>query len=497
MQKRYIAFIMAAILTLLALTSCSANQSNTGESDTAPTETTQPKQTDDTSFKISYTQADSLDPFKAKTQNNQVLSSLVFEGLFDIDERYEISSDIATGYAYTNSKTLRVDINPELTFSDGSSIDAQDVEYSIEAAMKSPAYKSALTCFSYVESKGNSIYIYLKYANPYAVNLLTFPIASVDNDKAGYPVGSGRYSYKSENGETVLKANVSDSFDPYITTIRLVNIAAADSIDNAVNIGNISFAFRDMSTDTAKRISCAKKAVNMNNMVYIGINTYTGVTADEKIRQAISLAVDRQTIADSAYSGYASAATSVFNPYFKAAEGVELFSKTADTTTAKQGVMQSGYNDKQLTLTILVSKNENKLAAATLIKNQLEAAGFNIKIDSVNDKEFTRRVKNVQFDLYIGEVKLGDDMSLYPFFSKGGGVRYGINKKLRTGSLYTKYLNGDEELGKFVLSFNEEMPFIPLIYKKGMICYTKAMNGDMQGYYNNYFSNIESWNFIS
>ena len=40
------------------------------------------------------------------------------------------------------------------------------------------------------------------------------------------------------------------------------------------------------------------------------------------------------------------------------------------------------------------------------------------------------------------------------------------------------------------------MPYIPLIYKKGMICYSKAMNGDMQGYYGNYFSNIDSWNFI-
>ncbi|MCH5316031.1 MAG: ABC transporter substrate-binding protein [Eubacterium sp.] len=497
MQKKYIAFIMSLIMLFLALTSCSANQASKGEDNTTPIETTQPKQTDDTNFKLSYTQSDSLDPFKAQTQSNQVLSSLVFEGLFDIDERYEITTDIATGYAYTDSKTLRVDINPQLTFSDGSSIDTDDVEFSIKAAMKSPAYKSALTCFSGVESKGNSVYIYLKYANPYAVNLLTFPISSINDDEDGYPIGSGRYSYKTENGETVLKANVSEDFDPYITTIKLINIAAADSIDNAVNIGNISFAFRDMSTDTAKRISCAKKAVNINNMVYIGINTYAGATADEKIRQAISLAVDRQTIADSAYSGYASFASSVFNPYFKATESVELFSKNSDTATAKQALIQSGYTNKELTLTILVSKNENKLAAATLIKNQLEAAGFNIKIDSVADKEFKRRVKNVEFDLYIGEVKLGDDMCLYPFFSKDGGVRYGINKKLKTPSLYTSYLNGDEELGKFILSFNEEMPFIPLIYKKGMICYSKAMNGDMQGYYNNFFTNIDSWNFIS
>ncbi len=28
-----------------------------------------------------------------------------------------------------------------------------------------------------------------------------------------------------------------------------------------------------------------------------------------------------------------------------------------------------------------------------------------------------------------------------------------------------------------------------------MICYTKAMSGDMQGYWSNYFSNIDTWYF--
>ena len=103
----------------------------------------------------------------------------------------------------------------------------------------------------------------------------------------------------------------------------------------------------------------------------------------------------------------------------------------------------------------------------------------------------------MEFDLYIGEIKLGDDMNLYPFFDSSGAARYGFDdKKLQSDDLYTKYLDGEEELGKFILAFNEEMPYIPLIYKKGMICYSKAMNGDMQGYYGNYFSNIDSWNFI-
>ena len=310
-------------------------------------------------------------------------------------------------------------------------------------------------------------------------------------------MGSGRYVYENSDGGVVLRAVKSDEFDPYITTIHLVNIAAADSIDNAVNIGNISYAFRDLSADISKRLSCAKKTVSMNNLIYLGINSYSGITSDANIRCAISLAVDRTVLAESAYSGYAVPAQSPFNPDFKSIENIKLFESKADTATAKQTVNRSGYSSDKLKLRLLVNFNENRGIAANLIKSQLEAAGFSVTVEKVNYKEYISRIENSQFDLYIGEIKLGDDMNLYPFFnSSDGAARYGFDdKKLNSDDLYTKYLEGEEELGKFILAFNEEMPYIPLVYKKGMICYSKAMNGDMQGYYGNYFSNIDSWNF--
>ena len=251
-----------------------------------------------------------------------------------------------------------------------------------------------------------------------------------------------------------------------------------------------------MSADTSKRLSCAKKAINMNNLIYLGVNSYSGITADAQIRKAISLAVDRTVIAESAYSGYATPATSTFNPNFKAVENINLFSLNADVNTARQTISQSSYAGKSLNITILVNNNENRRAAANLIKSQLEAVGFTVTIDRQNYSDYIRKIENNNFDLYIGEVKLGDDMSLYPFFDESGGTRYGIDTKdMSCDDLYTKYLSGDEELGKFILAFNDEMPYIPLVYKKGMICYSKALNGDMQGYYGNFFSNIESWNF--
>jgi peptide/nickel transport system substrate-binding protein len=494
MIKRIIALLAVLALTASLFTGC-AGKTDVQEKPGVTSAEKETKESDNTSFKLSYTQGDSLDPFKAKTQNNQILSSLVFESLFDLNENYEPTPNIATEYEFIDSKTLKVKYDTSVVFSNGTKVTNEDMLFSFRAAKKSPAYGNSLQYISYAEAEGDTLYFYLSHPNPYAVNLLTYPISSVYDDDDGFPIGSGRYCFKNSDGKPVLKVNPNSDFNPYLTTISLVNIAAADSIDNAVNIGNISYAFRDLSSSVSKRMSCAKKLVNMNNLVYIGINSMAGIGANEHIRQAISLAVDRSACVKTAYSGYAVAASSPFNPACDIAKNVKIFAGEADIATARQAVAQSKLSDKALKLTILVNKNTNRVAVATLLKSQLEAAGISAKIDKVDSKEYTRRIKNIEFDIFVGEVKLSDDMSLYPFFDKKGGVRYGIDDGMECAKLYKQFLSGDENLGKFILKFNEEMPFVPILYKKGMICYTKSMHGDMQGYYGNYFANIESWSF--
>lgn len=307
----------------------------------------------------------------------------------------------------------------------------------------------------------------LRHPSPYGQNLLTFPIAKA-NAKGKYPIGSGRYRYKSTQNGPVLAANVTADFNPHITTIHLVNIAAADSIDNAVNIGNITYAYRDLSENSAKRMTATKKQINQNNLVYIGFNNRSGAFANAHLRKAVSLAVDRNALAKSAYAGYATAARSVYNPAFGLAASTRLFAEAADAAAAKQQIALSKVSDSALKITLLVNQNDNRLAAANQIKTALEAAGFAVQLQVSKFSDYKARIKNLNYDLYIGEVKLQNDMCLYPFFSTDGAARYGISQdKGSTAALYRDYTAGKTELGKFMLSFSEEMPFAPCCTARG------------------------------
>lgn len=493
MAKRIIALILACVMVALCLTACSGGE-NESQTNPAIIEQETVIREDNSTFKLSYTQADSLNPFEARTLNNQVLSQLVFESLFDLDENFKASLNIASSYEYEDSTTLVVGITAGLTFTDGSVLSADDVVNSFNAAKESEYWGSSLGEIDSCAVRSQSeIVFYLDAPDPYAHNLLVFPIVSSD-DEGNYPVGNGRYYYADENGETVLKANTESGFKPHITVIHLENIASEDSIDNAVNIGNISFAFRDLSSNSSRRITANKRLINMNNLVFIGVNNKSGITTNANVRKAISLAIDRSTLARSAYGGFAQAATGVFNPHFELSES-QLFTEEGDTEAARQILQASGISNTDISI-VVNSSNTERVTCAKLIEQQLEQAGFSVTVYEENDDRYFDRIAKEQFNLYIGEIKLPPDMSLRAFFDEDGTAHYGIDTAASaSAAAYNAYMDGSGQLGDFLLKFSDEMPFIPLVYRRGMICFTKTMNGDVQGNYYDCFSNIEDWYF--
>ena len=495
MIKKYICVFLSLVLMLGVLSACSSKSSD--RTDQAIITQAVTVASDDVSgFKLSYSQSDSLNPFESDTLNNQVVQNLVFESLFLLDESYEPQPMLATSYSYDNKNTLSVTITSGNKFSNGDELSAQSVVSSFYRAKESPHWSNSLRAISSASVVSKTVIQFkLSYPNPNAHKLLTFAIASDKTDKKGYPIGSGRYKFGDGNGMVFLEVNKKKSdFEPKFTKIPLINIASEDSIDNAINIGNISYAFRDLSSGKNAKIQSNKKAVNLNNLVYIGINCTSGITKDSNIRRAISLASDRDAIVKSAYQGYAKSAVSVFNSASAIGKETAVFNKSADVSAARQAIEQSGIESKDLKIDILTNQNPSRIAVARMIKQELEAIGFTVTVNQEKDKAFKRRVKNKAFNIYIGETKIPSDMNLNSFFTYGGATRYGINlDSSKTAKAYKGYLDSKNEIGSFVLSFTQEMPFVPLVYRQGMICYSKSLHGDMQGYVDNYFSNIQDW----
>ena len=500
MAKKYLSILLSILIIASTFSACSVKDKN--ELDTtviANSQAQTPIEKDPTSFKLSYSQSDSLNPFESTTLNNQILQTLVYESLFKLNSNYDVEPMLATGYAYTDDYTLIVTIPNGKLFSDNTKLSVNDIVYSFQKAKSSVHWANALVNINSAKAISDSeVEFKLNYPQPLTQNLLTFAIVKSEPNDKGFYIGSGRYAFNSSSTGVYLETNQNKKdFDPTFTKIPLVNITAEESIQNAVNIGNISWAYLDLASGEQSRMICGKKAVNLNNMVYIGLNSYSSITANDYIRKAISLAIDRKLLVKSAYQSRAYEATSMFNPNSSFGKQTNIFNTEADVSAAKQAIMQSGYNSSALYLTILTNDNENRVAAAQLIKKQLESVGFRVNVNiQPNDSYYSMLYYN-NYDIYIGETKIPNDMSLDSFFTVNGATNYGVNLDSNCVSSYYNYLNGTSQIGKFVLDFAEDMPFIPLVYRQGLICYSKSISGDIQGSYENYFANIQDWHYNS
>lgn len=504
-MKKKIIRAAAAILVLtvalsFAFSGCSNKKDGGDETTTMPPEAVEAVQT----LKLPYSKGDKLNPFTATSMLNQQLMPLIYDGLFALDKNYNPQPLLASNYS-RSGRTLTVSL-ASAKFSDGSSVSASDVVASFESAKKSPAYKNQLANFSSAKVSGNSVVFSLTDDDPYAVNCLTFAVTKGGSTEDG-AAGRGRYTYSSENGVGYLKASSArGNFSPKKTSITLYDVKDLSMLKYTLAIGNISFAFDDLRGGSYTRYSASVADILTNNLVYLAFNKSCSALSSEKVRQAVALAIDRAKLADESFQGHAKAAYTPFNPDWNVISGkdytvktdLEAAGKLLDEAgyTSKNDAVRADANKKQLSLKIVVNKDNGfKSAAAQSIKEMLEKLKISVTVSALSEKDYRSAVASGKYDMYIGEVKLTENMSLSPLLKSGGSVAYGINTSGAASTAYSAFLAGSSDVNTFIDAFNADMPFVPLCYRSGLAIYTRTLKYGNANHINDVYADIDSWDF--
>ena len=130
-------------------------------------------------------------------------------------------------------------------------------------------------------------------------------------------------------------------------------------------------------------MSGKKTEVNLNRLIYIGINSSYGSLQSKEMRYAISSALDRNAICQTAYYNNAIAAKGFFNPYFEATAAVQTIESKPNSKITVENLSKIGYNNMNSSgyyanssgnnpvFTLLVnSENSSRVIAANLIAQQ-------------------------------------------------------------------------------------------------------------------------------
>ena len=443
-------------------------------------------------LKLAYSKADMLDPFTCTMSANIQIMGLIYDGLYKTDKNYQPVPVIAKS-AIVSGTTVNVTLN-SVMFSDGTALTANDVAYSFNKAKNAPYYAERLKNVASVSiSSSNMLVFTLSAPDPYILACLTFPV--VKNGAEGeLPIGSGRYAPQ-VSGETIyLVVNGKKSgFNPAIKTITLVPVRDSDSIESSLEIGNTGFYCNDLSSGTYSRINAKTVEMGINNFVYLAFNSSSEYFANQLIRQAVNLAINRKEIALTAFQGHAREAYTPFNPDWHNLASKDLLIPT-DIQKASELIAQSGIDITQKEISVLVNKeNGFKHEAAEFICDYLRHLGFKVNLKDYTPQYYTEAIELGSYDMYIGEIRLSPNMDLSPLLA--GTQGYGIDPLCASASRYTQLLSGGCELMDFVNTFNEDLPFIPLCYRNAAASYTNSMQADYACCDGDVFYDIETWSF--
>ena len=312
-----------------------------------------------------------------------------------------------------------------------------------------------------------------------------------------------------------------------VKEIRLINAPDEESVTHYVEIGAADMYYSDISDGNILRMSGKKVNINLNRLIYIGVNVNHGDLSQAAVRQAISSGIDRSVVCRDGYYNNAIAANGFYNPVWQAVKSVQNIELQANKEITVENLEKIGYNSldsvgvrknasgTRLKFDLLVNKeNRLRVAAARLISSQLSECGFNIRVVEKSYEDYTAALSEGNFQLYLAEVAVTPNMDISSLIIEGGSAAYGVKKSHdsdtssesseKDGTQAEQPVATAAELIKGLYSsannitdvasvLQTEMPFIPVCYRTGVLfCNDNIENVNNSSVSDIYFS-IESY----
>lgn len=460
-------------------------------------------------FSLSYYTEEGLDPYTASSRTNSELLRLCYSGLFYVDSTYVARPVMAESYE-VEGNTVFIHLRKGLLFSDGSAVTAADCEASYaRAAQKDSVYRAV---FSYIRSFSavdeTTFQVEFRSYAPTQLNLLTIPVVRANvSDPFGYAIGCGRYRFSKQSGFELVRTSCGIYEGDYeLDTVELVGIADREALIYNFNYGRLQAVCADLSLGADEyRSDSELVSVPTNRLTFLVVNKSRKELADVNFSKAITYLLDRNALVETGVSGFATPVWTPLNPSWEVAAEAELNPDIQSASAAGEAFNAAGfrldgtrrtYKGNPVSLRILVNReNAARVKAATYVGEALQGAGFQVEIVQATWDEYQAAVKNLEFDLYLGEVNLPANMDLSVLFTSAvcnTGEKAGTYAALSTEAL--SLLNG-ADVRTFANNFQNALPFVPLYYSCDALAVNMEVKGSFGAAASELYFGMEHWTF--
>ena len=503
--NRAMSLVLAAAMAL-SLAACGGNQENNGSGGGTAG-----------GYKNTLTWAQgadvtSLDPHQGKETPAVQVNTQIFDTLVTVDpETNEVVPQIAESWEQTDDQTYVFKIREGIKFHDGSDLTAEDVKFSLDRARNSAAVSYIVNFIEEVTVDDDHT-VTVKTTAPYAPTLrnLAIPFAAivpkavVEADENAFiqnPVGSGPYKFVEWNhGDHVTLKAFDDYYAGKPETENLIMKVIPETSQRtiALETGEVDLAY-DLAVNDIPKVNSDDKLtvyeIPSLTCWYVSMNMNKKPFDNPKVREAMSMAIDRQTIIDTINAGSGQTADAIIAPavfgYYST--GVKEY----NPTKAKELLAEAGYPNGFST-TLWVNDNQSRIEMCQAMQAMLLEVGVQCNLEVLEFGSFISRTTAGDHDLaYFGWTTSSGDAD-YSYYSLEHSTQQGaagnrsfladpdVDKLIEEAPSHTNEEERKELYKELAIKLDEINNNIPVYYSSINVGANKKVEGfvmDANGYH--------------
>ena len=376
-----------------------------------------------------------LNPILATDSSSSEITGFLFNGLLKYDKDLStIVGDLAEKFYFEDEKTLVFKLHKNIKWHDGKKFSAKDVLFTYNVLI-SPKISSPYSAnFRFVQGVEivDEFTLKVRYKEPYFKALETWMMGilpehilkeepNLMNSKFNTnPIGTGAYKLEQlEYSKNIILVAFDDYFEGRAKIDKISFHVIADPMtrflmlkSGALDVGNIEPMQyeRQLNDDFFKKFNIYENI--SQSYTYLGFNLRLEKFKNPKVREALSLAINRQELVDILFFNHAKVCSGPFLPGTKAFNE-DVKAPLQNIKRAKELLKEAGYDEKNPFTFEIATPNSSELRpyAAQILQHQLKKAGVVVTLRVMEWQAF---LNMVVFPRKFDSVLLGWGLSPTP-----------------------------------------------------------------------------------
>ena len=452
----------------------------------------------------------SLSPLTCNDWDLVSVNQLVYESVVDFDANMKPVPMLADNWVH-DGKTWTFNLRSGIQFHNGYELTAYDVVRSYQTLVQSGSANPYYGRLQMIENmEATDIYILTvdaKSGSLLTLYAMNFPVMQYETLYDQFPRGTGPYWYiqSDEAGTVRLEANpLWWKQQPEVKSILLKRYDVAGDAIEAIRTNQI-----DMLSTTSTKASLSRRLSGLTSMDYPtltyemlvpNLNEDISILSDVNVRMAVMYALDRSVIASNGYLDMAIQCEVPLVPtswlyesqsaiyYYSPERALQLMHNAGWVDMTGNGKLNKRSGIMLLEPTIrLVTYNEGTNSirenAANLVKEYLEAVGFNVNVSVMDQEDVTSAIKHRNYDLALIGVNLSELPDLSPILETGGSLNYNHYSNEEMDQLIQRAKTTSDEAtmqkvySDMQMTVVRRLPILGLLFRTGTVLSSRSIGG--------------------